>query len=77
MRQVGRTLSISDEGILVGYCVLICDRDSKWSAPVRERLGEVGIRVVQTVSGAERQCLCRTVRAFDQTRVSQLRDPVR
>ena len=28
--------------------VLICDRDAKWSAPVRERLGEAGIRVVQT-----------------------------
>jgi hypothetical protein len=28
--------------------VLICDRDAKWSAPVRERLGEAGIRVMQT-----------------------------
>jgi hypothetical protein len=28
--------------------VLICDRDAKWSAPVRARLGEAGIRVVQT-----------------------------
>ena len=28
--------------------VLICDRDAKWSAPVRERLGDAGIRVVQT-----------------------------
>ena len=28
--------------------MLICDRDSKWSAPVRARLGEAGIRVVQT-----------------------------
>ena len=28
--------------------MLICDRDAKWSAPVRERLGEAGIRVVQT-----------------------------
>jgi transposase InsO family protein len=27
---------------------LICDWDAKWSAPVRERLGEAGIRVVQT-----------------------------
>jgi len=26
----------------------ICDRDAKWNAPVRERLGEAGIRVVQT-----------------------------
>jgi transposase InsO family protein len=27
---------------------LICDRDAKWSAPVRARLGEGGIRIVQT-----------------------------
>jgi putative transposase len=43
MRQVGRTLTAADEGVLVG-----CDRDAKWSAPVRDRLGEAGIRVVQT-----------------------------
>ncbi len=48
MRQVGRTLTAADEGVLVGHRVLICDRDAKWSAPVRERLGEAGIRVVQT-----------------------------
>jgi transposase InsO family protein len=48
MRQVGRTLTDPDEGVLVGHHVLICDRDAKWSAPVRERLGEAGIRVVQT-----------------------------
>jgi len=41
-------LTAADEGILVGYRVLICDRDTKWSMPVRARLGEVGIRVVQT-----------------------------
>jgi len=28
--------------------VLICDRDAKWSAVVRDRLREAGIRVVQT-----------------------------
>jgi transposase InsO family protein len=48
MNQVGRTLTAADAGILVGYRVLICDRDAKWSAAVRERLGEAGIRVVQT-----------------------------
>jgi len=48
MRQVGRTLTTADEGILVRHRVLICDRDRKWSAPVRARLGEAGIRVVQT-----------------------------
>jgi transposase InsO family protein len=48
MRQVGRTLTVADDGVLVGRCVLICDRDAKWSASVRARLGEAGIRVVQT-----------------------------
>jgi putative transposase len=33
---------------IVGSRVLICDRDAKWSAPVRARLDEAGIRVVQT-----------------------------
>ena len=32
-----------------GSCrVLICDRDAKWGAAVRERIKEAGIRVVQT-----------------------------
>jgi transposase InsO family protein len=48
MRQVGRTLTAADEGVLVDHEVLICDRDAKWSPLVRARLGEVGIRVVQT-----------------------------
>ena len=48
MRQVGRTLTTADEGVLRDHRVLICDRDAKWSLPVRERLGEAGIRVVQT-----------------------------
>jgi putative transposase len=48
MRQVSRTLSAADEGVLVGPCVLICDRDAKWSAALRKRLGEARIRVVQT-----------------------------
>ena len=33
---------------LVQHRVLICDRDAKWSACVRTRLGESGIRVVRT-----------------------------
>jgi putative transposase len=48
MRQVGRTLTAADEGVLSGHRVLICDRDTKWSALVRTRLKEAGIRVVQT-----------------------------
>jgi transposase InsO family protein len=45
MRQVARTLTRSDGQV---YGVLICDRDAKWSAPVRERLQEGGLRVIQT-----------------------------
>ena len=48
MQQVSRTLTAADDGFLSGHRVLICDRDAKWSAPVRARLGEAGIRVVQT-----------------------------
>ena len=43
MRQVGRTLTAEDEGVLGGDRVLICDRDAKWSAPVRARLREAGM----------------------------------
>jgi putative transposase len=48
MLQVARTLTAPDEGALVDHRVLICDRDAKWSAPVRHLLNESGIRVVQT-----------------------------
>ncbi len=48
MRQVGRTLTAADEGVVGGHRGLICDWDTKGSASVRERPGEAGIRVVQT-----------------------------
>ena len=48
MRQVARTFTTADEGVLVGHLVLICDRDTKWSAPVRAQVNAAGIRVVQT-----------------------------
>ena len=48
MRQVGRTLTAADEGVLVGHRVLICDRDAKWSAPVRQLLEDSEIGMVQT-----------------------------
>jgi putative transposase len=45
MRQVVRMLAMAD----ANQCrVLLCDQDAKWSAAVRERLEEAGIRVVQT-----------------------------
>jgi transposase InsO family protein len=45
VRQIVRTLTMADAET---GDVLICDRDAKWSASVRERLNEAGIRVVQT-----------------------------
>ena len=45
MQQITRTLTLAD----VQTChALICDWDAKWSASVRERLTEAGIRIVQT-----------------------------
>jgi transposase InsO family protein len=45
MGQVGRTLTIAD----AEPCrVLICDRDTKWSGPVRSCLRDAGIRIIQT-----------------------------
>ena len=70
MRQVGRTLTAADDGLLVQHRVLICDRDTKWSAPVRDTLGDAGIRVVLTpVSGAERERVRGALRAIDQRRM--------
>ena len=48
MRQVVRTLTACRMDRSARIRVLLCDRDTKWSAPVRTRLGEAGIRVVQT-----------------------------
>ena len=48
MQQVVRTLTAADDGLLIQHRFLICDRDTKWSASVRARLDEAGIRVVLT-----------------------------
>ena len=48
LQQVVRMMTVADEGLLVQHRVLICDRDTRWSASVRAQLGKVGIRVVQT-----------------------------
>ncbi len=45
MCQVARTLTLADGQL---YRVLICDRDAKWSEPVRARLQEGGLRVIRT-----------------------------
>ena len=48
MQQVVRTLTAADDGLLAQHRVLICDRDTKWSAPVRARLRDAGVHVVLT-----------------------------
>jgi hypothetical protein len=54
MRQVARTLTQADGQV---YRVLICDRDAKWSAPVRARLQEGGLRVIHTPYRARRTAM--------------------
>ena len=48
MRQVGRTLTLADDGLWRAHGVLICDRDRKWSAEIRRLFVDAGIYVVQT-----------------------------
>ncbi len=48
MQHVVRTMTAADDGLVAQHRVLICDRDTTWSAPVRARLGEAGLRVVLT-----------------------------
>ena len=66
MCQVGRTLTAADEGTLVGHRVLICDRDAKWSASVRERLDNAGFRVVKTPFQAPNANAERFVRSIKE-----------
>jgi putative transposase len=48
VRQMARTVTDADDGCLRGSRVLICDRDAKWSAAVRQTLAAAGIRMIQT-----------------------------
>jgi hypothetical protein len=77
MQQVVRTMTVADEGLLVQHRVLICDRDTKWSAGARLLGRGWDPRGANPVSGAERECVCRTVCAIDQRGVLGPRDPVR
>jgi transposase InsO family protein len=46
MQQVVRTLTMAEGAAGQAPKLVICDRDQKWSADVRRRLRDVGIRVV-------------------------------
>jgi transposase InsO family protein len=48
MLQIGRQLTDATDGVLGGPCILICDRDRKWSTGVRHLLETSGVRVIRT-----------------------------
>ena len=48
MRQISRTLTAAEIGLLCHHRVLLCDRDRKWNGEVRQLLGDTGIEVVRT-----------------------------
>ena len=66
MCQVARVLMAADDGILRGHRILICDRDTKWSATICQTLADGGVRVVQTPSGAQLQCPRGAIRPVHQ-----------
>ena len=70
MRQIGRTLTVADVGLLRHHRMLICDRDRKWSQDVRRLLDDAGIRVVLTpVRAPKRQCVRGALCPIDQRRM--------
>jgi transposase InsO family protein len=48
MRQMARTLTAADAGVLRARSCLICDRDRKWSREVCRLSADAGVRVVRT-----------------------------
>src|SRR5262249_28155141 len=74
MQQVESTMTAEEDGLLVQHRLLICDRDTKWSAPVRARLEEAGIRVVQTPHQAPNANAHaeRFVRSINEERLNRL-----
>jgi transposase InsO family protein len=67
-------LTATDHGWLVHHRVLICDRGTKWSAPVRVRLGDAGIRAVLTPYRAPNANAYaeRSVRSIDEECLDRL-----
>jgi hypothetical protein len=45
---------------------LICDRDAKWTAAMRERLAAGGMRGADTACGPERDSSAETARAVNE-----------
>ena len=74
MQQVVRTMTVADDG-LFSSIASFCDRDTKWSAhgacPIRRDRDSRG---ADAISGAQCECLRRTVRAVDQRGMSRSND---
>jgi hypothetical protein len=67
-----RSLSNAIDGVLAGVCVLICDRDRKWSRTVLEFLRQQGVQIIQTPFWAP-NCNAYAERFFGRSRRSALR----
>jgi hypothetical protein len=75
MWQIVRKLTVADSG---GFALLICDRDAMWSAAVRARLQDAGLRVIQTPYRTPNANACAgTVRPLDQREMSESFESVR
>ena len=71
--QAIRTLSNAIDGVLSDGCVLICDRDRKWSSAVLAFLEQEGVRIVQMLL-REPNCNAYAERFVRSIRRSALRD---
>jgi hypothetical protein len=74
MQQIVRTLTMADGGAGHTPHVLICDRDRNWSADVRRRLQDAGIRVVRIPERAPNANACaeRVVRSIKEECLDRL-----
>jgi putative transposase len=81
MRQIVRELTDASDGVLCEQRFLICDRDRKWSAAVRQLLETSDVRVIRTpfrapncnahaerfVRSVKAECLDRLIPVGDAT----------
>ena len=58
MRQVARTVTMADDGLLRTHRVLICDRDAKWSAPYGSCSARLASALCRRRGGRRCECPC-------------------